>query len=168
MIVHDHHNPRAVAALAELRRREVPAAAHDGVVVVLGGDGFLLQTVANYGLQMPFLGLNAGSVGFLHNPVDDWDHVVDRLRARDWTPMSFPLLQAEVRCMDGQRRTALMLAARSGHAQVARLLLDHGARAGVRAADGETAATLARRSGHTDLAAHLEQAPGHGLLDRLF
>lgn len=39
------------------------------VIVVLGGDGFLLECLHKYGdRKLPFFGLNHGSVGFLLNP----------------------------------------------------------------------------------------------------
>jgi NAD+ kinase len=64
---------RAQAALAQLQRRYtlVPIAARKPraeVIVVLGGDGFMLQTLHKYlKRRIPFYGMNCGSVGFLMN-----------------------------------------------------------------------------------------------------
>jgi NAD+ kinase len=64
---------KAQAALKELRkhcdiveitRRRMAAQ----VIVVLGGDGFMLQTLHNYmKMKLPFYGINCGTVGFLMN-----------------------------------------------------------------------------------------------------
>src|SRR4051812_12289664 len=66
-------SPKAQAALKELRkhydiveltRRRMSAQ----VIVVLGGDGFMLQTLHDYmKMKLPFYGINCGTVGFLMN-----------------------------------------------------------------------------------------------------
>ena len=44
------------------------------VVVALGGDGFLLETLhATLGRNLPVFGMNCGSVGFLMNIHDEAD-----------------------------------------------------------------------------------------------
>jgi NAD+ kinase len=44
------------------------------VVVALGGDGFMLETLhRNLGAQRPIYGMNRGSVGFLMNDYDETD-----------------------------------------------------------------------------------------------
>jgi NAD+ kinase len=67
-------SPVAQAALADLRRRygHVPPDEAE-VIVALGGDGFMLQTLhAVMDLNVPVYGMNRGSVGFLMNDyVDD-------------------------------------------------------------------------------------------------
>ena len=72
-------SPKAQAALkeiskrfdiVELTRRRMGAQ----VIVVLGGDGFMLQTLHEYmKMKLPFYGINCGSVGFLmnQNSLDD-------------------------------------------------------------------------------------------------
>ena len=61
--------PQAQAALAELRERYSvanPEAAD--VIVALGGDGFMLETMHRYRERgVPFYGMHRGSVGFLMN-----------------------------------------------------------------------------------------------------
>ena len=57
------------AALAELSARygNVPIAKAD-VIVALGGDGFMLQTLhATQHIDLPVYGMNRGTVGFLLN-----------------------------------------------------------------------------------------------------
>ena len=61
--------PEAQAARAELIARygDVPAEAAD-VIVALGGDGFMLQTLhGTQHLPAPVYGMNRGTVGFLMN-----------------------------------------------------------------------------------------------------
>ena len=69
----------AQVALAELEARygNVPVADAD-VIVALGGDGFILQTMRRYiDTQLPFFGMNRGSIGFLMNT-----YAVEGLRDR--------------------------------------------------------------------------------------
>ena len=61
--------PEAADALAEMRARhaDVGAEAAD-IIIALGGDGFMLQTLhAFLKLGKPIYGMNLGSVGFLMN-----------------------------------------------------------------------------------------------------
>ncbi|HEY1752827.1 MAG TPA: NAD kinase [Caulobacteraceae bacterium] len=65
--------PEAQAARAALSSRygEVPEAEAD-VVVALGGDGFMLETLhRTLPKQKPIYGMNRGSVGFLMNDYDE-------------------------------------------------------------------------------------------------
>jgi NAD+ kinase len=61
--------PEAQAALAELRGRYDDAGADNAdVIVALGGDGFMLQTLHAFRpTGKPIYGMNLGSVGFLMN-----------------------------------------------------------------------------------------------------
>lgn len=99
MIVADPHNKNAAFFLKELAARGLEDV--DDVVVVLGGDGFLLKTASHLGYDRIYLGLNAGHLGFLLNDVDTWDHVAAKLRTRAWTVRSFPLLEAQIHTADG-------------------------------------------------------------------
>ena len=73
-----------IADAAEtLLRRRYQFAAHDEAetLVVLGGDGFMLQTLhrlLEQGCSKPVFGINRGTVGFLMN---DWriDHLQERI-----------------------------------------------------------------------------------------
>ncbi len=84
-------SPKAQAALKEIKKhydiveltkRRVGAE----VIVVLGGDGFMLETLHNYmKMKLPFYGINCGSVGFLMN-AHGTDNLADRInRARGST-----------------------------------------------------------------------------------
>ena len=61
--------PEAQAALQAIRSRHEDAGAdHADIVVALGGDGFMLQTLHNFlSRKKPIYGMNLGSVGFLMN-----------------------------------------------------------------------------------------------------
>ena len=61
--------PEAQAGLQELRSRypETPEAEAE-LIVALGGDGFMLETLHKHlGSKLPVYGMNLGSVGFLMN-----------------------------------------------------------------------------------------------------
>ncbi|MDI1253270.1 NAD kinase [Thermomonas sp.] len=69
------HTDDAQVALATLGRLHGMHAPQDAdVVVALGGDGFMLQTLHRYGeLGKPVFGMKLGSVGFLMNHYQDGD-----------------------------------------------------------------------------------------------
>jgi NAD+ kinase len=68
-------SPEAKAVLLRLRERHGDAGpANASVVVALGGDGFMLQTLhAFLGKGVPIYGMNFGSVGFLMNELHEAD-----------------------------------------------------------------------------------------------
>ncbi|WP_308916702.1 NAD kinase [Jannaschia sp. LMIT008] len=76
--------PEAQAALTRLTGAYGQAAARDAdIVVALGGDGFMLQTLHDTrGLDVPTYGMNRGTVGFLMNDYDE-DGLVARLQAAE-------------------------------------------------------------------------------------
>ena len=95
--------PRAQEAFAALHEQHdwVPLAQAD-VVVVLGGDGFMLQTLhamIDAGRVVPVYGMNLGTVGFLMNRYDKRAVIAVRVaRARRWTVAP---LQVEAITQDG-------------------------------------------------------------------
>jgi NAD+ kinase len=74
----------AQTALTELRSRNEDAGADNAdIVVALGGDGFMLQTLhAFLGKNKPIYGINLGSVGFLMNEYSK-DNIVSRVEAAE-------------------------------------------------------------------------------------
>ncbi len=71
--------PDAQSALKALRERypEAPESVAE-IIVALGGDGFMLETMHKHlGSKLPIYGMNLGSVGFLMN-----DYRLDDLHAR--------------------------------------------------------------------------------------
>ena len=76
--------PTAQEALAELESRypSKPPADAD-VIVALGGDGFMLQTIHRFISQRkPIYGMNRGSVGFMMNPFEPED-LLERIRSAE-------------------------------------------------------------------------------------
>jgi NAD+ kinase len=76
--------PEAQSALAAFRSKHVDAGPENAeVVIALGGDGFMLQTLhAFLGKRKPIYGMNLGSVGFLMNEYREED-VESRLAAAE-------------------------------------------------------------------------------------
>ena len=79
MCILGSESPVAQEAAERLRTRfGNTAASHADVIVALGGDGFMLQTLhAHMALKVPVYGMNRGSVGFLMN-----DYVEEDLASR--------------------------------------------------------------------------------------
>ena len=76
--------PDAAEALKAMRQRHKDAgAANADIIVALGGDGFMLQTLhAFLGTGKPIYGMNLGSVGFLMNEYRT-ENLVERLAAAE-------------------------------------------------------------------------------------
>ena len=82
-----------------------PSAAE--VIVALGGDGFMLQTLhATQHLDVPVYGMNRGTVGFLMNEFST-DGLIARLAAAEEAVIN--PLRMRATCVDGQTRTALAI-----------------------------------------------------------
>ena len=96
----------ALAALAELRRRYGTVEPQDAdVIVSLGGDGFMLETLHRFvGSGKPIFGMHRGSVGFLMN-----SYRLDGLHERLATaqPVELHPLEMMARQMDGTVRRAI-------------------------------------------------------------
>jgi NAD+ kinase len=76
--------PDAAEALEAMRKRHRDVGAGDAdIIVALGGDGFMLQTLhAFLGTGKPIYGMNLGSVGFLMNEYRP-DTLIERLSAAE-------------------------------------------------------------------------------------
>ena len=76
--------PDAQDALAEMRQRHEDVGEKDAhVIIALGGDGFMLQTLHRFlGSKKPIYGMNLGSVGFLMNEYHA-EGLSDRLAAAE-------------------------------------------------------------------------------------
>jgi NAD+ kinase len=101
--------PVAAAQGVDLRfpadeRQKHHLAARDGdpadtdIVVVLGGDGTMLRTLARFlGTGVPVLGVNFGRVGFLTSlRPDELEQGLARVFAGDYVVVELPTLEAEV------------------------------------------------------------------------
>src|SRR5579883_3463786 len=75
------------------------------VIVALGGDGLMLQTLHRFmGSGKPLYGMNRGSVGFLMNEYREEDLLVRLARAR---PVVLHPLRMSAQCIDGASINAL-------------------------------------------------------------
>jgi NAD+ kinase len=69
------------------------------VVVALGGDGFMLETLhKDMEKKIPVFGMNCGTIGFLMNPFS-LDHLMERLENAEMVELH--PLEMHVRTMDG-------------------------------------------------------------------
>lgn len=96
------------AALAALSRRYGNVPLEDAeVIVALGGDGFMLQTLhATQHIDLPVYGMNRGTVGFLMNAYA-LDGLQDRLDKAELAPLHPLEMRAE--CADGTVARALAI-----------------------------------------------------------
>jgi len=126
------------------------------VIVALGGDGLMLQTLHTYmGTGKPIYGMNRGSVGFLMNEFQE-DGLYDRLLAADVTPIH--PLNMDVINEDGDRYTAraineVSLLRQSSQAARLRVSVDRKVRLEELICDGIIVATPAGSTAY-NLSAH--------------
>jgi len=97
--------PEAQAALRELTKLYGNAKADADVVVALGGDGLMLQTVhKTYRKGLPIFGMNRGSVGFLMNDYSPKD-LLERLSIAE--AQAIHPLRMKVKTASGKSSSAL-------------------------------------------------------------
>jgi NAD+ kinase len=98
--------PAAQAALAELRALYGDPRPEDaGVIVALGGDGFMLETLHRFlELNLPIFGMHRGSVGFLMN---GYEPKGLRERLTRAVPVRTHPLEMRARDVNGAEHTAL-------------------------------------------------------------
>ena len=100
--------PEARSAKAALTRRYGSvAAAQADIIVALGGDGLMLETLHDHlDRKKPIFGMNRGSVGFLMNEYRAED-LIERLARAATVKVSPLVMKAKTR--GGQTRTALAI-----------------------------------------------------------
>ncbi len=101
MICLDPNNSVAVALHARLTDRIDVNALPPNVCLVLGGDGFMLESIRTHGPERVFLGINAGRVGFLLNDPEDFEATIEAIEAQAWTVHTFPRLAMRALPSDG-------------------------------------------------------------------
>jgi NAD+ kinase len=88
-------SPGAQTALEKLQKRYDDAGDDASVIVALGGDGFMLQTLHHYlGREIPIYGMNFGSIGFLMNEFRE-EELQQRLEAAEPARIHPLLMRAE-------------------------------------------------------------------------
>ena len=126
------------------------------VLVALGGDGFMLETLhRNLPAAKPIYGMNLGSVGFLMNDYNE-DDLPQRVAAADRTVI-YPLVMRAV-CRDGRAVEALAinevsLLRQSHQTAKLRILIDGKARLEELVCDGALLCTPAGSTAY-NLSAH--------------
>ena len=88
-------SPEALSAMESLRARYGDDGDNASVIVALGGDGFMLQTLHHFlGRNLPIYGMNFGSIGFLMNEFREED-LKSRLDAATATKIHPLLMHAQ-------------------------------------------------------------------------
>jgi NAD+ kinase len=139
--------PDAEAAMTTLVARHGAVTPEDAdVLVALGGDGLMLQTLHRFmGSGKPVYGMNRGSVGFLMNEYSE-DGLVERLGAAHASTIHPLVMRAET--VDGQVGVSraineVSLLRASYQAAKMRISIDGAERLGELVADGILVATPA-------------------------
>ncbi|MEW6302035.1 MAG: NAD(+)/NADH kinase [Verrucomicrobiota bacterium] len=104
LIIADERNPKAV----ELAKKFKPFrnAKNPNCVLVLGGDGSMLRAIRkHWRLRLPFLGINAGHIGFLMNDAEEIHR--EPLFPLDLILHQMPLIYLEMTDPKGQPHQAL-------------------------------------------------------------
>ncbi len=96
----DERNAKARGLAERFRRYETADPTH---VLVLGGDGTMLQAIRDYWrLRLPFIGLNAGTLGFLMN-----ESLPAELAGSELVLYRMPMLRVDTEAPDGKRSEGL-------------------------------------------------------------
>jgi NAD+ kinase len=139
--------PEAAAACARLAQRygNVPPEQAD-VIVALGGDGLMLQTLHRFMTAgKPFYGMHRGTVGFLMNEFHE-DDLTDRLAAAEKTvihPLAMRAVDAGGRSYESYAINEVSVFRQSYQAARMRILVDGKIRLEELVADGALVATPA-------------------------
>jgi len=136
--------PEAQSALASLRQQYNDAGPQDAeVIIALGGDGFMLQTLhAFLGQNKPIYGMNLGSVGFLMNEYSE-EQLKERLANAERAEI-FPLRMhaaSALSLVDGLAFNEVSLLRQTRQATKLRILVDGKIRIHELICDGALVAT---------------------------
>ncbi len=119
--------PEAQAALTNLRQQyEDTGPDNADVIVALGGDGFMLQTLhAFVGSNKPIYGMNLGTVGFLMNEYNEAD-LTDRLAKAEPAKLHPLRMRATTleRCVDALAFNEVSMLRQTRQATKLRILVD--------------------------------------------
>lgn len=137
----------AVKAFAALTARYGQADARSAeVIVALGGDGFMLQTLhAAHGRRLPVYGMNCGTIGFLMNAYAE-DGLIERLRAAEETvinPLAMRAQNAKGRVTEALAINEVSLLRQGPQAAKLRVSIDGRVRMDELVCDGALVATPA-------------------------
>ncbi len=106
VVASEHEEAQAAADRLKARYPHVAPEQAD-VIVALGGDGFMLETLHRYmDRKVPIFGMNRGSVGFLMNAYQD-DGLLERLSRAE--PIELNALRMSARDVAGCSHEALAI-----------------------------------------------------------
>lgn len=91
-IAFDEASEKAKELLRLINKQPLSA---EGLVLVLGGDGTMLNTAHQFGFWPVFLGINCGHKGFLMNDASDALDIANRIVSKEFRVLQFPLLSIE-------------------------------------------------------------------------
>ncbi len=92
MIQQDPHSEKAARLVAELEKHLDFSTLPEELCLVVGGDGFLLRAIKEGGNDLTYLGLNAGSLGFMLNDVSEPAETAALLAEGAWQVEQVPRL----------------------------------------------------------------------------
>lgn len=95
MIRIDPRNKQAEALASALGKQVDFAGLPEEVCIVIGGDGWMLETMRNVGPSSIFLGINAGRTGFLLNDALELRATAQAIERGSWKVWDFPRLQMQ-------------------------------------------------------------------------
>jgi NAD+ kinase len=101
MIRVNQHSEVALALGQQIQAHIDLEALPQNLCLVVGGDGFMLETIREVGTSHIFLGINAGRVGFLLNGTEDFEACFASISAQTWTVHTFPRLRMRAHRADG-------------------------------------------------------------------
>ena len=150
-------HPRAREALAELRQRYQPVPHNEAdVLVALGGDGFMLDTLhENSARDLPVFGMHLGEVGFLMNrfSVDDLPQRIAGAASFELAPLKMRAETVDGRVRKGLAINEVALLRQTNQAAHIRILVNGTERVPRLVADGVLVATAAGSTAY-NLSAH--------------
>jgi NAD+ kinase len=149
--------PEAQEALERLEARYGRTAQEDAdIIVALGGDGFMLETLhRTLRLDHPIYGMNCGSVGFLMNDFIE-DGLIERVRNAEKAiihPLAMSAVDRAGRTWDALAINEVSLLRQTHQTAKLRIVIDGRERIGELACDGVLVATPAGSTAY-NLSAH--------------
>ncbi len=153
----DSGSPRAKSSHAELANRYslVPPEESD-VIVVLGGDGFMLHSIHQYhSLLRPLFGMNCGTVGFLLNNfrLDDLPERIKAAKKLHLHPLIIKATTAAGRVEEAAAFNEVTVIRHTGQSANIRVTIDGVERLAKFVGDGISIATAAGSTAY-NLSAH--------------
>jgi NAD+ kinase len=151
----DRPDAQAVRARLAARYGDVPVADAQ-VIVALGGDGFMLETLhRNLGRPTPIYGMNQGSVGFLMNDYSE-ERLLERINAAERSvihPLVMTAIDAHGKPSEALAINEVSLLRQTGQTAKLRISIDNKVRLAELFCDGAMVATPAGSTAY-NLSAH--------------